>query len=536
MPSEISYCEAVKEHGSQRAAARYYNMPISTFRDRLNEERSSHPVRDELEDGVFTPETLGGTHVEDVKGDAVDFWSSNGSKWYILTSAQNNVRVHTRFLNNLKAIGAELQADILVSCTVYDKQGYRGVVRKGETALRQEVWWDTEIKDYLVNQRVRLAPRLAFCGELDILASAADPTSSMDAYCGRSSLIIPHNKFAMRCVSSRKEHLPKEIHTTGSVTTPRFVARKTGQLAAFHHVVGALLVRVDASGGWTVNHINAEEDGSFYVLAENKIFRAERGEIREDPEGVAVLVAGDLHLPDWDAVDSLNRAIALTEPGYVVLHDMLDLRCVNHHDTKNPFAVIRRKSLAQELQEASDQYEGIVRRGSRRRFYVAASNHDDFLRRWVHETDWKKDPDNARLYLKLAHAMLTDADTEAQPLQWLLRDYLPVAREHTKFLGVDESLEFKGIECGMHGHLGPSGTRGSPKALAKLGFRSFTAHTHTPSIVNGCYTVGVGGSLDHGYNRGPSNWMRAHGVIFQNGKRAFVWDKGSRSEKEARVG
>jgi hypothetical protein len=93
------------------------------------------------------------------------------------------------------------------------------------------------------------------------------------------------------------------------------------------------------------------------------------------------------------------------------------------------------------------------------------------------------------------------------------------------FLQIDESHTVEGIECGMHGHIGPNGARGTPRNLSNVGFKLFTGHTHTPGIVNGVYTVGVSGDLDMGYNTGPSKWVNAHGIIFPNGKRAFVWDK-----------
>jgi hypothetical protein len=96
-----------------------------------------------------------------------------------------------------------------------------------------------------------------------------------------------------------------------------------------------------------------------------------------------------------------------------------------------------------------------------------------------------------------------------------------------QFLAEDESFvicrdQHGGIECGMHGHNGPNGARGSRTNLAKMGRKSNIGHSHSAGITDGCYQAGVSADLDLGYNVGPSSWSHSHVVTYPSGKRAVV--------------
>jgi hypothetical protein len=524
--------EAVQKYGGYRPAGRALGIPESTIRSRL---RGFEP---ELPAHAFVPDAteLPAPHIEQAGVETVDYWASHeqtgGVRRYILTSAQNNCRVHEGFLANLKALAAEVDAELLVSCTIYDKQGYRGLVRKGDQGNRsREVWWDQAIKPYMVNARCRLHRRLAFCGELDILATAKRPLSGLDSYCGRSSVIVPHNRFAFRCVESRQHQMPKELATTGSVTLRKFIQRKAGQIAHFHHVLGALLVEVDEDGYWFTHHLNAEEDGSFYWLDR----RVEDGRVKRNPEGLAGLVLGDVHSEklSLDQRYLVGTILDTLSPDHLFVHDLIDFESRNHHTRDDPLFRVRTHSREQsvvgDLRNAADILKSLTATVSSTQVVVIASNHHEAFGRWIREADWRADPENAEIYLQTALEMVRAAQSgcSLDPFQWYLQTHLSVP-ESVKFLRVDDSYEVCGIECGIHGHVGLSGSRGSPRSYSKLGFKTITGHTHTPSIMDGCYTVGVMGSLQMGYNRGPSKWMHAHCGIYPNGKRTFLWSKGGR--------
>ena len=92
-----------------------------------------------------------------------------------------------------------------------------------------------------------------------------------------------------------------------------------------------------------------------------------------------------------------------------------------------------------------------------------------------------------------------------------------------KFIDREEDYSIKDIVCGYHGDKGINGSRGSATSYAKLGVKTIVGHRHTPSITDGCYTVGVTGKLDQGYNDLPSSWAHANCVIYANGKRSLIF-------------
>lgn len=519
---------AVQKHGGYRPASRALDIPASTIRGRLKE------FVPELPGNAFVPDisVFPDSHVNN-KETIIDESPAPGeTSRFILTSAQNNCDVHAGFLRNLKALSEHLLATIRVSCCVYDATGYQGhakIFQKGR-GRPNSVWWDKAIEPYLTNRTVKLHRRLLFCGELDILASTRRPLSGLESYWGRSSIIVPHNCFQMKCVPSRTQQLPKEMHTTGSVTIPRFVQRKTGQVARFHHVVGALLVEVSAEGYWYVHHLNAEEDGSFYWLDKY----VSKGKVRRAKK-IPAIVLGDIHHEKIqpDQADVITQLLKAFRPTHTIIHDLIDFTSRNYHSIDNPFFRVlvdsQHSSISDDIFQAAHWLERVVQPLTHP--IVVASNHDAALKRWVETVDWREDTINAQFYLALASRYVEHVTTKHtikfSPLEWVVQEYCDKAHK-TQFLEMDESCEIEGIECGMHGHIGANGSRGNAGGFAKLGFKSFTAHSHTPQITDGCYTVGVSGNLDMDYNVGPSSWMHTHGIIYPNGKRAFLWIKNNK--------
>lgn len=531
-PEELT--KKVAEFPSRRAAARALGIPESTLRRRIKGVSTVEP----LPDHAFRPslDQLPDTHIGN-DGVKTEDWGAaeenrRGPQRYIFTSAQNNTQVHHAFLANLEALAAEISAKLVVSFNVYDQAGYRGLVVKGDRKRhRRELWWDKAVQPYVVNHRVIVAPQMTFCGELDILATAKRPLSGMESYCRRSSIIIPHNRLEFRCVETRKGHFPKEMHTTGACTVRNFIQRKTGQLAAFHHVLGALLVEVQPETGYFyVHHLNATEDGAFYWL--DQLVRD--GHVEVNPNGIEAIILGDVHHEKKDPAENViaQQLVETFCPRHLVIHDLIDFRSRNHHVRNDPFfrVKVRDISIEEEIREAAIWLQDVHAWSPLSRMHVVRSNHDEALDRWLRETDWRQDAQNAEFYLTLALEAVrqTVANFDWNPLEWAISDaFLRLDRPEVdlNFVAMDESLDIEGIECGIHGHVGPSGARGNPRSYSRLGFKTFTAHLHTPSIVDGCYTVGVLGHLEMEYNRGPSKWMHAHGLIYPNGKRAFLFSK-----------
>ena len=468
---------------------------------------------------------------------------------YLLTCAQNDTRLHEPLWENLQVLADHYDAQIMVARFTYDKRGQAAQLDKkvaiGKTsgAKAQDMVWDNRIPvECFADDRVELAPGLLWCGEQNISPTAIRPLSGLEAYTGRKSGIFPHVKLAMESVATHKGEGTKFNYTTGTVTQRNYIQRKAGLKAEFHHCYGALLVEVDSDGTWFCRQINADSEGTVHDVD----VRVEKG-VLATGNHVEAINWGDIHaIQTSPQVDRLawgeGGIFEVLGPKYQFMHDLLDFRARNHHELKDPHKMFERHVQGQDdvAREVRLTAEWLAEKAALSRecqTVVVHSNHDAALERWLRETDFRQDPLNAEFYLKAQlakYCAIRDGDTNFDMLEWACQNALGLEgaedyrleSETIKFLRKDESFIIcpdanGGVECGMHGHLGPHGSRGSAGAFARMGRKSNVGHTHRAGIVDGVYTAGTSSELDLGYNVGPGAWSWTHVVTYPNGKRAL---------------
>lgn len=113
-------------------------------------------------------------------------------KRFILTSAQNNTKVHRGFWKALGLYADSIKAQIMVSPFTYNKNGFQNATKKGKESGDEELWYADEITPHLRNDAIQLCPGITFSAELDILPTAKDPLSGLDNYTGTESMVVPH--------------------------------------------------------------------------------------------------------------------------------------------------------------------------------------------------------------------------------------------------------------------------------------------------------------------------------------------------------
>lgn len=461
---------------------------------------------------------------------------------YIITSAQNNTHAHMPFLRNLEAYAKHLGAEILVSQYTYNKSSYgKKAVKPGHHPTfddLSELWFDEALDPYVCNTRIELAPSLVFCGEVQIIPTATRPLSGFETYTDRKSGIFPHSKLALESVGAVGIGAGAKFnYTTGTVTARNYIKRKAGLKAEHHHSYAALHVEVNSDGNWWVRQLSATDNGAFFDL---DIYVCDG---RVSPgHAVEAINYGDLHVdcmdPDVRRVTFGPDGILDTlRPSVQFCHDVLDFRSRNHHEMKDPHAMFTK--WAQAAESVSDEIRRVkmfLENEAARpwcKTVVVDSNHDNALTRWLREADWKLDPVNAIFWLETQLSLLRAikcADANFHLLEKVLQD-MGLSR-NVKFLRDDESYVIAGeIECGMHGHLGVDGARGSPLGLSRMGRKANTGHTHKAQILDGVYVAGTSSLLRLNYNKGPSSWSHSHVVTYSNGKRAIltIWEGGWRA-------
>lgn len=477
-----------------------------------------------------------------VKAEVVELPSEGRVKRFLLTSAQNNTKVHEKFWENLLALAKFYKARIMVGTYSYNQNAYgpmsvkRGTSKAGSDEQRT-LWYDPCLKpdagddSYIVDHPVDLGEGLRWCGEYNALPTAVNPLAGLEPYAARKSAIFPHAKMAMRSIATMADAAAKLIFTTGTVTKMSYIQKRAGTIAEHHHVFGALLVEVNDKGHWWVRQINAEAQGGKIqdldvVVDDGKVTTGNR---------VEAITWGDLH-STW--IDKGVHAISLEmldalKPKYQFFHDILKGWVVNPHAQKRPEPHYSFHMWLQgfnrfenELDKTIEILNSYDREGCQS--ISVDSNHDDpWIQRWLREYDYRKDPPNAEFFLRAQSYMYAQLRSgkmarDVSMLEWSLRDR--GYAKATRFLIADESFLIcnRRIECGMHGYLGPNGRIGAPENLSKLGRRANIAHTHSAGIYDGLYVAGTSSKLRWTYNRGPSSWSHSHIVTYPNGKRTII--------------
>lgn len=201
----------------------------------------------------------------------------------------------------------------------------------------------------------------------------------------------------------------------------------------------------------------------------------------------------------------------------VVLHDIFDGKSVNHHELNNPFAQLKNEESGDfDLEKEINAILDFINKNKKLFFLVISSNHDDFLDRWLKNTDWRKSL-NKRAYLKFAN-IVANGEAPKGVINYVLEKYT----KNTTCLSLNSSFRLHGWELSQHGHLGTNGSRGSVAQFKNLNTKTITAHSHTPAREDGSVVVGTLTKKRLNYNNGASSWMHSNVLIYPNGKASHL--------------
>jgi hypothetical protein len=459
-------------------------------------------------------------------------------KRFILTSAQNNTHVHKEFWENVLTMAEHYDARILVGTFSYNQNSFGSLaVKRGKkNPYENSLWFDPAITPYISDDKVVLAPGLLWCGNMNILPTEDNPLSGLETYGGASSVVFPHAKLEMRSIATMPDTPVKMIYTSGAVTQMNYLQKKLGIKAEHHHRYAFLLVEVDSDGNWWVRQVAARKNGrtiqDLNVLVED-------GEVKATNAQVEAITWGDLHatIASPEVVATSLNMLDTLHPKYQFIHDVLEGVSINRHLIKGaPYAheTFHRwlrglHRVDEELKQTRAVLEKYLRPWCKT--IAPDANHDaHWLEHWLTRFDYRYDPANAELFLRMQNFMYEQIrknltlPKNVNLMQYAFEKEAGLKSGAIKFLLPDESFTVGEVECGMHGHLGQNGAFGSPSNLAKIGKKATTAHTHSAGIYHGLCVAGTSSKLtkDWDYTMGPSSWSWSHVVQYANGQRAIV--------------
>ena len=459
-------------------------------------------------------------------------------KRFILTSAQNNTFIHKDFWDNVLAMAKHYEAKIMVGTFSYNQNMFGKLAVKNGTKkdYEEELWYDPKLMPYISDERIELAPGLTWCGNMNILPTEDNPISGLETYGGSTSVIFPHTKIEMRSIATMPDMPVKMIYTTGCTTLMNYLQKKLGIKAEHHHRYAFLLVEVDSDGNWWVRQVAARKNGKtiqdLNVLVEN-------GAVTSTEATVDAITWGDLHATNSqpEIVAASMTMLDALHPKYQFIHDVMEGVSVNRHYIKHaplPHQYFHRwlrglHRVDEELKQSRAILEQYLRPWCQT--VAPDANHDaKWLESWLSKFDYRYDPANAELFLRMQNFMYAEirkditAPKNVNLMKYAFEKEAKLKAGAVKFLLPDESFTVGEVELGCHGHLGPNGTFGSPANLAKIGKKATTAHTHSAGIYHGLYVAGTSSKLtkDWDYTMGPSSWSWSHVLQYANGQRAVV--------------
>lgn len=447
---------------------------------------------------------------------------------YVITSAQNGTPVHPEFWRCLLQVKKHRSAELLVI-----PYRYKNPTSRWTASQANEEYWVEEVRPFLWNTRKTLNQNLVVVGDAKTQPTASSPLDGFQAITGSSSGIFGHPKLQMRCVATPCNRMAKILTTTGACTVGNYTDSKAGKLGNFHHTLSAIIVEISGKS-FHIRQLNFDTKSESFTDLDTRYY----GDRAVKAPRAKALVMGDTHADflSEDVREATFGEVGIIEtlrPEHLIWHDLLDGYAVNPHHRGNVFNSIakikaNRNSIFDEVQRACHFVKDNTPKETLS--VVVPSNHDDFLRRWIINTDWRQEPSNAEFYLSTALEMVRKTEFIPGYGTWYPSPFpmiFPqvVDTSNIKVLGqtmTEESFTLLGIELSMHGDRGPNGARGSIQNHKRLGVKSIIGHSHTLGIEEGAYQVGTSTGLRLEYNGGPSSWLNAHCVLNADGKRQII--------------
>jgi hypothetical protein len=435
-------------------------------------------------------------------------------KRFIITWAQNDTPVHDNFILNMEAYADFINADIHVIAGRY---------RNPTSIFTDEGCdvWSKRIEKYLDANRHDIHKYVSIMSDIKIQPTAVNPMTGLQGMSGINSCVFGSPKVQMEMIPVLEGSVPKMMLTTGACTITNYTDSRAGKKGEFHHTLGFVVVEIKGNDIFFMRQVTATEDGNFCDLFYK--VSLQDGESRVDEvDRVSALIWGDIHYGHHDqrVFDTTVSLMEKINPDHVVLHDVFDGKSISHHEEKDPFIQYQKEmegtnSLRTEIEDLLEGLEVFEDYNT----VIVRSNHDDFLDRWLKNTDWRKaiTPKNSLEYMQYSAAILS-GDAPNGVIPWVINNKYP----HFVTLGRSDSYIVNGWELGQHGDIGASGSRGSLQQFRNLNTKIVVGHYHSPGRKDGALAVGTSTKLRVGYNIGASGWLHSHVIIHENGKAQHI--------------
>lgn len=439
------------------------------------------------------------------------------SKYYLITWAQNNTKVHEHLWNNMLAYADFLGAEIHVVLGRY----------KNPTSIREaniEEYWDSKLLPYADASRHNIHKNLSLLSDIKIQPTSVSPLTGMEGISGLNHAIFGHPKMQLDTIAALEGYEPKIMMTTGAVTKKNYSESKAGKKSEFHHTHGFVIVEVKDKDVFIPRQVTALSNGSFSDLCYN----VNNGKVKKISE-ISYANLGDKHIGDHCPIveGQQRRWLDYFKPKATMIHDIFNGKSVNHHEEKDP---IKRYYLEQtgdnSIKKEIDQMMAWIETMKKYNLVIVSSNHNDWLDRYIKRKDWTSDIKNAMEYMEYTKIALAGKAPKGI-IAYLIEQKFGKA---VRTLSRNDSFRINDIELAQHGDIGTNGSRGGLMQFRRLSTKMDVGDSHVPRRLDGVMYVGTSTKMRVGYNIGASSWRNADIICHKDGKRQHIIYMGDTKE------
>ena len=453
------------------------------------------------------------------------------SNRYVITCAINNTPIHRDTLKSLESLCQDLEAELIVVPIRYKNPPL--VVNSGQ----YNVVWPKSLEGKYVSSRLELNDRITLFGDVLIQATTILPLSGLASLPSGKHAVFGHPILQLETYPNIVGKQAKMSLTTGSVSIPSYSNTKQGHRARELHHLGATLVEVDKNKDLFFSYQLSYSEASKSIIHLDKEYFA-NGKVRL-AEPATALTIGDTHVGDHsvdvhDAILKLNKDLRVRNNHW---HDFFNGKAVNHHIRNNLTArfkslVCEKNNLAKEIDQVYDFIHKYLDPSINH--YFIDSNHNDWIDRWLANPTSNLDIDNLYLYHKLNYTILDDFLNNRKSV---MTGFSVIVDEFKKknagyannlrVLDGETPLCYNNTYYDQHGHIGVSGSRGSPNQFANLQFKTVIGHNHYPFIRGNGWGAGTSTKLKLEYTKGLSKWLNTSILEYSNGTKTMIHFVGS---------
>lgn len=432
---------------------------------------------------------------------------------YLITWAQNATPVHKEFLRAARTYCRENAATLIVI-----PGRYKNPTSQWSTAAAGDDWWASELIPYLNRARQTISELVTVYGDISIQPTATRPLSGFQAFGKSFSAIFGHPRVHSQSIATAKRYYPRWFTTTGAITVPNYTQSKAGKKAEIHHRIGGIILEVQGRKNpkYFIRRVSFDPVTQGFIDLDKWYGDSVKAAVKP-----LALVCGDIHVAKSDpaVLDATffapSSIVKTLSPRKLVFHDTLDFAARNHHNIDSFSHNLARfkgnypSDVREELQDVAEFLRTCASPSIER--LVVSSNHDDALMKWLLNSDFRQDPQNAQIFIDLWQKILDPQNKGVKPLELAMRLFPPLT--NVQYLQRDRDYRIGQWRIGFHGDNGLNGARPSQNTWAQLGVPVIVGHSHSPFELDSAIGVGVTGSLDQGYNSLPSSWLNSHCLV-----------------------